>query len=216
MRMVEPYYQDDSVTIFHGDCREILPVCAADVVLTDPPYGVGIEYGQFSDTRDELRSLISSVFPLLKTCAPVVALTPGIANLSLWPDADWCLAWTWPHTGSTGKWGFNQWGPILVWGTDPYLAARLGRNPDVIQCGSGDEPLPLGHPCPKPMRAWRRILMRVSLPGQAIIDPFMGSGSTLRAAKDLGRKAIGIELEEKYCELAALRMGQEVLDLEAA
>jgi site-specific DNA-methyltransferase (adenine-specific) len=66
-----------------------------------------------------------------------------------------------------------------------------------------------GHPCPKPIKTWTRLLERVSRPNELIVDPFMGSGTTLRAAKDTGRRAIGIEIEEKYCEIAANRMAQE-------
>ena len=70
-----------------------------------------------------------------------------------------------------------------------------------------------GHPCPKPLGVWRKILRRVSPEDNGpILDPFMGSGTTLRVAKDLNRKAIGIEIEEKYCEIAANRMSQEVLE----
>jgi site-specific DNA-methyltransferase (adenine-specific) len=206
-----PYYADDWVTIYHGDCREFMPDC--DIVLGDPPYGVGMEYGAFEDTPERVAELAAAMLPIFRQAGRVVALTPGIVNLSRWPDPDWCLAWVWEHTGSTGKWGFNQWGPILVWGTDPMLKAGRGRFPDVIRCQANEEPPPFGHPCPKPMRAWRRILLRLSLPGQTVVDPFMGSGTTLRAAKDLGRKAIGIELEERYCEVAANRCAQEVLDL---
>jgi len=210
----DPYYQDDAVTIYHGDCREILP--PVDLILGDPPYGVGMDYGEFDDSSAEVERLAADLLPRFKGAAIVVALTPGIVNLSRWPNPDWCLAWTWQHTGSTGKWGFNQWGPILVWGTDPMLKAGLGRHPDVIACQAAEEPTPFGHPCPKPMRAWRRILQRLSLPEHTILDPFMGSGTTLRAAKDLGRKAIGIEIEERYCEIAAQRCAQEVLDLGSA
>jgi len=212
----KPYYQDDAVTIYHGDCREILPTLpvAPDVILGDPPYGIGLDYGAgYTDAPEMVDRLAADLLPLFRASAPVVALTPGIVNLARWPDPDWALAWMWTHTGTTGKWGFNQWGPILVWGTDPKLSARLGRHPDVIRCSPGEEPKPVGHPCPKPMRAWKRIMDRVSVPKHTILDPFMGSGTTLRAAKDLGRKAIGIELEERYCEIAAERMGQEVLDL---
>ena len=210
---MKPYYDEAGITIYHGDCREVLSSVTADLVLTDPPYGVGMDYGEFDDTRAEVKELADEVLPLLRSAAPVVAVTPGIVNLSLWPDADWCLAWTWPHTGSTGRWGFNQWGPILVWGSDPYLKAGLGRRPDLIVCSASDEPSPTGHPCPKPLRAWRRVLMRLSLDGSPVLDPFMGSGTTLRAAKDCGRRAIGIETEERFCEIAATRLGQEVLDL---
>jgi site-specific DNA-methyltransferase (adenine-specific) len=68
-----------------------------------------------------------------------------------------------------------------------------------------------GHPCPKPLKAWRRLLNNISQPEQTVLDPFMGSGTTLRTAKDLGRKAIGIEIEERYCEIAAKRLAQDVL-----
>ena len=67
-----------------------------------------------------------------------------------------------------------------------------------------------GHPCPKPIEWMLKVVDLVSVDGDTIIDPFMGSGTTLRAAKDLGRKAIGIEIEEKYCEIAVKRLAQEV------
>jgi len=210
-----PYYDKDGITIYHGDCREILPqLPKVDLVLTDPPYGVGIDYGeaQPADLPDHIEWLAESCLPIFRSAARVVAITPGIVNLSKWRGADWCLAWTWKHTGTTGKWGFNQWGPILVWGTDPMLSAGKGRHPDVVRC-SGDEPLPAGHPCPKPIRAWKKILSRLSLDSQTILDPFMGSGTTLVAAKQLGRKSIGIEIEEKYCDIAIERLAQGVLPL---
>ena len=209
---MKPYYEDDSCTIYNARCEDVLPELSGDVVLTDPPYGIDLEYGSYEDSAKNLDAIVRDVFPLMKAAAPVIALTPGIVNLHRWPASTWCLAWTWPHTGSTGKWGFTQWGPILVYGTDPYLKNRLGRQLDVIKCSSSDYMIK-GHPCPKPEGAWKRIMQRVSVfDSDLILDPFMGSGTTLRAAKDLGRKAIGIELEESYCEIAAKRLGQEVLD----
>ena len=68
------------------------------------------------------------------------------------------------------------------------------------------------HTCPKPINLIKKVVCRLSDPSDSIIDPFLGSGTTLRAAKDLGRKAIGIEIEERYCEIAAKRMAQEVFD----
>jgi site-specific DNA-methyltransferase (adenine-specific) len=109
-----------------------------------------------------------------------------------------------------------MWQPILVYGTDPYLKRGMGSRPDTISVGAGGAGLgEVGaseHPCPKPLDVWKRILLRVSpVEGELVLDPFMGSGTTLRAAKDLGRKAIGIEIEERYCEIAAKRLAQEVL-----
>jgi DNA modification methylase len=69
-----------------------------------------------------------------------------------------------------------------------------------------------GHPCPKPVRFCTQIISRLTTPGQLVVDPFMGSGTTLVAAKQLGRRAIGIDIEERYCEIAAKRLEQEVLD----
>jgi DNA modification methylase len=215
--MLTPYYQDDSATIYHGDCRDILPDLSADVILTDPPYGLDITYDGYDDTQPNLLQLIDEVLPLMRAAAPVVALTPGVTNMQAYPPATWCLAWTWPHTGTRGKWGFSQWGPILVYGPDPFLKNRMGARPDVVRCGATQsvgpaEWTPDGHPCPKPLVAWRQIMERVCpIPGSVILDPFMGSGTTLRAAKDLGHRSIGIEMSERYCELAAGRLAQEVL-----
>lgn len=72
------------------------------------------------------------------------------------------------------------------------------------------------HPCPKPLQLWRWLMSKFSKEGELALDPFMGSGTTLRAAKDVGRRAIGIELEERYCEIAANRLRQEVLNFDAA
>jgi site-specific DNA-methyltransferase (adenine-specific) len=72
------------------------------------------------------------------------------------------------------------------------------------------------HPCPKPLALMRELVSLFSDPGEMILDPFMGSGTTLRAAKDLGRRAVGIEIEERYCEIAAKRLSQEVFDMEPA
>jgi site-specific DNA-methyltransferase (adenine-specific) len=71
-----------------------------------------------------------------------------------------------------------------------------------------------GHPCPKPLGLMRWLVARVSKPNETVLDPFMGSGTTLLAAKDMGHRAIGIEIEERYCEIAAKRLSQEVLPLE--
>ena len=112
-----------------------------------------------------------------------------------------------PAAPRHGPWGFLTFSPILYYGKD-YRAGR-GALPNGIQVTESAEIN--GHPCPKPILAWKWLLAKVSEPTDVIIDPFMGSGTTLRAAKDLSRRAIGIEIEERYCEIAANRLRQEVL-----
>lgn len=213
-----PYYSDDSVVIYHGDCREVLPtIKSADVALTDFPYAIGLGYDGYDDTTENLEQLIAATLPEMQRIAPVVALTPGIDNIWRYPPSKWVLCWYQANAcSSTGRWGFNQWQPLLVYGTDPFLRRGLGRRPDVVITAAPNNGADKkrGHPCPKPIEAWRKILLRLSpAEGETILDPFMGSGATLDAAKYSGRRAIGIEQSERYCEIAARRMGQEVLAL---
>ena len=95
----------------------------------------------------------------------------------------------------------------MFYGSAPNL--HLGAHATVIRSSEPSEKN--GHPCPKPLGWMLWLVGLASLPGETIIDPFMGSGTTLRAAKDMGRRGIGIEIEEKYCEIAAKRMSQECL-----
>ena len=214
---MKPYYQDDSCVIWHGDCREILPgLDPVDLVLTDPPYGValGIKpragkmsrhgnagYTQTDDTPEFVKSVC---VPVIETCRGIAArvmLTPGSANMLLYPkpDAVWCMYW--PNGAGIGKWrAFTCWQPLFCYGPCP---SYKGCYPDTFV--SKDSAVKNGHPCPKPVSSMIAILRRME--PHTILDPFMGSGTTLLAAKQLGRRAIGIEIEERYCEIAAGRLG---------
>jgi len=204
------YYEHGGITIYHGDCREVLPDISGGVVLTDPPYGNGTPYGAYEDSPESLREL-SADFGQFLTTRPRSALTPGVANIGLYPRPTWILAWFTPAGAGSGPWGFCCWQPILVYGADPYLQMGAGRRPDALELTESAEAN--GHPCPKPIGFWKWLVKRISPNEQeVIIDPFMGSGTGLRAAKDLGHPAIGIEIEEKYCEIAAKRLSQEVFD----
>lgn len=218
---MEPYYSDAFVTIYHGDCRDLLPdMHAADAILTDLPYGVGLEYHPtVDDTPAYIDELVTEALPLMLKSAMVTALTCGIGNIWRYPEPTWVLCWHQSNSPTaSGKWGFNGWQPILVYGKDPYLARGRGRRLDVISVGVSGLDLvdarELEHPCPKPYGAWQKALIRVS-PDESdlILDPFMGSGTTLLAAKATGRKAVGIDINERYCEIAATRCAQEVLEL---
>jgi DNA modification methylase len=216
---MKPYYSEKGIEIYCGDCREVLPTLApVDLVLTDPPYAIGASYESYVDSNESLAQIVAEVMPLMLKAAPVVALTPGIANVHKWPAPRWILAWVQLNAlSATGFWGFNEWQPILVYGTDPYLSRGKGRRPDVIKTTAGMDAestwLRENHPCPKPFDSWIKVLSRLSPDfTDTVIDPMMGSGTTIAVARQLGRRAIGIEIEERYCEIAAKRLSQEVLD----
>lgn len=208
---MKPYYSENNITIIHGDCREVLPQLGIyDLVLTDPPYGVGLEYRTYKDTQSNLDTLIKEAVPLLIASGIVTLLTPGTLNQLKYPIPDWILAWVNPSGAFTSPWGFSCWQPILAYGKDPYLRDGLGSRPDIFIEYSNAEVN--GHPCPKPLAIWMKLLKRGSTrKNDKILDPFMGSGTTLRAAKKLGHEALGIEIDEAYCEIAAKSLSQGVL-----
>ena len=225
---MKPYYDHKGITIYHGDCREILPeVGCIDAVVTDPPYGVGLEAKRakkrgggvsvrigsysFDDTAQYVRTV---VVPIIKRCidgAKAVAVTPGTRCMWYYPQPhDVGCFYSAAGTGM-GRWGFTCMQPILYYGSDPYLRTSQGSRANSHGQTYPNDANKIGHPCAKPIRMWKWLVNRASLAKEIVFDPFMGSGTTLRAAKDLGRKAIGIEIEEKYCEIAAKRLAQEVL-----
>jgi len=207
-------YPDDYINkIINGDCLEVMkqmPDKCVDLVLTDPPYGLGFQYEQFTDTQDNLKNLVDAFMPEVIRVAHTVVITPGLNNIHLYPKSKWILAWIYMGGANISPWGFNCWQPILVYGADPYLRDRLGARSDVIV-----DNIPAkdwGHPCSKPQTFIVKLIKRVSTKeSDIILDPFLGSGTTAVAAKQLGRKYIGIEISEKYCEIARGRLRQEIL-----
>lgn len=216
---MKPYYDDGIVTIYHGDCMEWMPG-PVDLVLTDPPYGVdGGHGGQLRDYRkadycgdwaDTPEYIASVVVPVINKClglAKTTVVTPGTRCLCLYPQPEEVGAFFSPAASRIGRFGFQSVHPIFFYGW------YKNRGKGAIETGrvlteTAEEN---GHPCPKPIGAWKWLLNRSCEEGALVLDPFMGSGTTLRAAKDLGRRAIGIEIEEKYCEIAAKRCSQEVM-----
>jgi site-specific DNA-methyltransferase (adenine-specific) len=195
----KPYFEDESVTIYHGDCRELLPLMPkVDLVLTDPPYGIGLAANPFrqkhakADWDDE----------------PV---TPELLD-SVIRMADESIVWGGNYFGLPAHQCFLIWDKVQPESFSSAMVEQAWTNL------SGPAKMfarhvvsyEKWHPTQKPVELMRWAIGRASAP-QTILNPFMGSGTTLRAAKDLGRKAIGIELEERYCEIAAKRMSQGVL-----
>ncbi len=218
--MNQPYYQQDGITIYHGDSAEIVTTIEkVNAVVTDPPYGVMLgklsnnerfdrkSYTKFEDTPDEVEKLISRLWPQLCRVSERIVLTPGVRNMWKWPQPDHVGAFYYPASSGCNAWGFSCWQPIFYYGKDPF--GGTGSRPDSFQSTESAESN--GHPCPKPIGQWTRLMQRVTKTGELILDPLMGSGTTLVAAKLLGCQAVGIELEERYCEIAANRLAQGVL-----
>ena len=199
-----PYYSRDGIVIYHGDCRDILPLLQTDWIVTDPPYGIRKAEWDMTFPLEWL--------PLAAQAAQAgLAIMCGVNNILTLPRTvgdhtyKWCLAMHIINGMTRGLMGFGNWIPCVVYSRPGVHLYTMQQDATDISIG-GDM---VNHPTPKPYQAMRWLVSR--LPEGAILDPFMGSGTTLRAAKDLGRKAIGIEIEEKYCEIAVKRLAQEVL-----
>ena len=212
---MKPYYEDDAVTIYHGDCRKVLPVIEADVVVTDPPYGIRYSPSQNSKKAWGDKTFVGEVVvggddepfdpaPLLRF--PFVALFGANHYADRLPASSAWYVWD-KRDGMTS----NDFADCeLVWTNLPGVA-RLLRHQWNGALRASERGEARVHPTQKPVVLMRWLIEQ--FPEGVVLDPFMGSGTTLRAAKDLGRKAIGIEIEERYCEIAAKRCAQEVLDL---
>ncbi len=223
---MQPYFQNDLVTLYHGDCLEVTEWLQADVLVTDPPYGIAWTpkigtYGanmkqraakQFAgnlianDKNAEVRDLAlvlwhnkpAIVFGSWRVPRPSLTehrliwhkagMPPGPANAAFMSQDEEIYVW--------GQ-GFKKSSPPMrsVIRTDEH-------RPSAVQA--------IRHPTPKPIGLMETLIARC--PDGVIADPFAGSGSTLIAARNLSRKVIGVELEEKYCELIANRLSQEAFD----
>jgi site-specific DNA-methyltransferase (adenine-specific) len=208
--MIKPYYQDDAVTIYHGDCHEILPTLdSVDLVLTDPPYGIAYQHrGRRNGTTmgfdgQHVTGDDQPFDPVPWLQFPRVILWGGNHYADQLPVSRGWLVWD-KRVGIPPN---DQSDCELAW-TNFLTVARLYSR----YWNGGAISEARFHPTQKPIALMRWCLGLVP-DAQIVFDPFMGSGTTLRAAKDLGRKAIGIEIEERYCEIAADRMSQMVMAL---
>jgi len=200
-------------TIYKGDSTKLIKEMESqsiDVCLTDFPYGVNWNYEGYEDTQENLKKLVGSIMPdLLRVCKLIVCTT-GIKNMYSYPKPDWVLSWITPAGFGLSNWGFCTWQPILVYGKDPYLANKLGSMPDSFVHTESSEKN--GHPCPKPIKLWQKLLNRVSVKSTDIIlDPFMGSGTTAIACMKAGKRWIGFEQSQEYINIANKRIKEESL-----
>ena len=216
--MTEPYYQDEWVTLLHGDCLEVTDWLAADVLVTDPPYGRGWRQGNLGNdahpgiANDHDTGVRDSALHLWGGVAVV------FGDLMLEPPegTQQVLIYHKPNNagvrGATGGFRRDAEAVYLLGGWPSGIGGESSVLRTIAPSQGGPSSIVgrTGHPHAKPGDVMQRLISKC--PPGTIADPFAGSGSTLVAAKALGRKAIGVELEEKYCEIAARRLAQDVLD----
>ena len=216
---MKPYYSDDLVTIYHGDGREIAPaIDSVGLVLTDPPYGINLRPGggsivagrrSFRRNTERIEGDQIPFDPEWLLGFPRVITWGASHYASRLPEGGRWLVWD-KLAGAVES--FDNFSDVeIAWDSKPgrdLIFRHLWKG--VLQDSEkGSRKL---HPSQKPIALMKWCIQKSQTEG-VILDPYMGSGSTLRAAKDLGRKAIGIELKEKYCEIAANRMSQLAMRL---
>jgi len=224
MNVVSPYYSDDYVTIYHGDCQDVIKDSGKAAAISDPPYGVKAKAGMggggkgdggmWAGTRiknDENTSLRDWVCESFSTFAMF-----GAAKIPHPPKTKSVLVWDkGEHTGAGDL--KLPWKPnfdLIFIGGDQWAGRRgsgVVRFNAVAGCVGNRNNGYRSHPFEKPISVMAHLVERCAAP--VIVDPFAGSGTTGVAAKLQGRKCILIEMEEEYCEIAANRMLQEVLPL---
>lgn len=227
------------------DVLQALPESSIELVITDPPYSSGARRDAERQVRGAMlrsiedsdadwfshdamtawgfswfiRSVFTDLRPKLTAGAHVYSFidwrqTPNLYGMleASGYRVNQCLVWAKPHYGMGAYWR-NQHENI-VFASNGQPAQMLNRGMGSVLTAAAVQSESRVHPTEKPVDLLVRVMSAV--PGDLVLDPFMGSGTTLRAAKDIGRKCIGVEIEERYCEAAAKRLSQEVLDFGGA
>lgn len=208
--------------IILGDCLEIMQDFAdnsVDLIFADPPYNakdIGpnkrkYSLGQMQLPEAEYRTWCKRWFTEAQRISKRIVLTPGIANTHAYPQPNWQINWHKPAAVSFNRYGgFNVWEPIFIYGKLPK-GKRLPQDYLLVNTRNFGNPIERQHPCPKPLSLMRKLLDTFLDDEEIVLDPFMGAGTTARAAKDQNKRFIGIELNPAYIELANKRLAQEVL-----
>jgi site-specific DNA-methyltransferase (adenine-specific) len=235
---MDPYYRDGSVTIYHGDCRDVAPSLApgsVDCLLTDPPYGMAFVSGwtaakatvKSDGVRQGVRVVRGALNELQPTFSPDMhALV--FCHWESWPDFydNLChlfsirnaLVWS-KGGGGMGdlRHEYAKDYEVILFGAKSRGREIAGKRTGAVLKGHKRVPAGRRHvPFEKPVSLIAELIERHCPPGGLVLDPFLGSGPTLEAAKLTGRRAVGIELDERLCEIAARRLSQDVLDFGGA
>jgi len=226
---MKPYYQDKWVTIYHGDCREVLPLFkgltklygkAIALLFTDPPYNVGKDYGIWNDSMSD-NEYLKFCNDWIKQCKQVAeelaVYLPRKYAMQYWQmlgEGFVQIVFPWSPEGAIRNGFVNQFASLLTNATPKQRTKDVWLNVQMRGMGYYFKEDDYGHTGYTSEDLTSRVLTAFSNQGDLILDPFLGSGTTCYCAKKLNRYSIGIEIEEKYCEIAARRCSQEVMELD--
>lgn len=202
-------------TLYHGDCLDILPTLPRDcVVITDLPYGIDGSsgtinkkrgkgnYNQYQDTRENLIKIVLPAVKFMIAHFETVILTPGNSNFSIYPQPDSFGAFYQPAAVGLQTFGNLDAQPIFYYGKNA-TKKNMGKSCSFVMTSKADDS---SHPCRKPTKEWRDLIFNHTLPGQTIVDPFMGSGTTGEIAIKAGRFFAGMEIDDLYFMEAETRI----------
>jgi site-specific DNA-methyltransferase (adenine-specific) len=153
------------INLILGDCIDVLrhlPDKSIDCIVTDPPYGVGFNFGAYKDDVTNLKKLVIDALPHMLRVAQRAVIIPGIRNLMLYPQPTWILSYL--KDSAYCPWGFNRWHPVLLYGADPDLPLRMRRTDIITNCTNRSDPVhgSIAHPTPKPLALMRKLINRVA------------------------------------------------------
>lgn len=224
--MTDPYYSDEYVTLYHGDCREVSEWLSADVLVTDPPYGIGWKVGGGLGVTKLPSAGIQNDADTSARDAAIGAwgqTKPSLVFGSIRAEypAGWRRMLVFEKPQNSGFIGnrlpwLNNWEPVFLLGEWPEqvpMRSSVVRTTEPSASGYSGYATRAGHPHTKPQDVMTRLIE--ACPDGVVADPFAGGGSTLLACRNLGRKCIGVEVDEAYCELIAKRLSQQAFDFSA-
>jgi len=212
--MIKPYYEEENITIYNGDCLEVMKELEpVNLCLTDIPFNVNWKYGVYNDnlTLEEYAENCLKWFTTIsETCKRAVIKIPNKFSYLVLPIFEKALGYLWtviqysPNTTSHGAFNLNLYTQYLI-------SKGEGKTPKTDFFINTKNNIETNHPAEMPTMPIKKLLNMFTDENDTILDPFLGSGTTARACKDLGRKCIGIEISKEYCDIAVRRLGQEVL-----
>ncbi|MBD2503919.1 DNA-methyltransferase [Anabaena azotica] len=217
---MKPYYQDEYVVLYNDDCRNVLPNLKGSYFgWTDPPYNTNKNYGVWNDNLPNYEYLIFCDYWISQyksLCSEICVFAPHKYFLDYWQMLGReykPIILTWSPEGAIRNGFINQYAGLLTNAKPKKRTKDVWHNLQLPGLGWFFKEEKYGHPGYTSQHLTNQVLLNLAEESTVILDPFAGTGTTLKCAKDFNRKAIGIEISEQYCEIAAKRLSQQVLPL---